>query len=295
MADPIKLVKNHPDYTPILLQQHSVNALTLETHRSSIGNARTERSWADIKRFFDYIADVNRIQKGVYKDGLYIFYGAIFYGGYYPAPICVVCKDKTDNLIVFIDSSYVENHKTHLDYIKHGIYKLGVKRGKYVLKSSAEMLMMFTKNLNFNLSDLTPEKQLEKSSNFIKWLRNPEVKEVNKEVQESTPIPILKTVPKSKVDWNSYFTNEDDEEVSEGETAESEFTSGQGIFAQIQDNPIQELPSTSHASDFYARRIDAIVDEILRGSNTTTSEVVNSEYSEELRSIDEEFNALLNG
>ena len=93
-------------------------------------------------------------------------YGVFYYTAY--GPIVIVCRNAaTDSLIAFINSDYLRHNPNHIKYIKHAIYKLGVKRGKYIVKSSSELLLMFSRQLNLSLEDLSPDKQVELSTDFI--------------------------------------------------------------------------------------------------------------------------------
>ena len=118
--------------------------------------------WGSVKSVFDAMCLTNTPQR---DHGLHIYHGLTL--DHRGNPLVVVCRMCDGSLKAFISSEYVASNKTRLDYIKHGIYKMGVKRGCWEEKTQVELMAMFTTSLAITMEDLLPEGQKAISKAFL--------------------------------------------------------------------------------------------------------------------------------
>lgn len=118
--------------------------------------------WGSVKSVFDVMYFTNTPQR---DHGLHIYHGLTL--DHRGNPLVVVCRMRDGSLRAFISSEYVAINKTHLDYIKHGIYRMGVKRGCWEEKTQVELMAMFTTSLAITMEDLLPEGQKAISKAFL--------------------------------------------------------------------------------------------------------------------------------
>lgn len=154
------IIKQYRDLKPIFLRNSDgswVNTKEFTVLRSS---------WGNLPDAYDLIADSTIEPEGRSVRGMYVRKGIITIRNSNNI-IAIICENHRNELVAFIGQEYVTSSPTHLPYIKHGIYKAGVKRGKFELKSQAELALMFTGTISLSLEDVLPEGQLANSKAFI--------------------------------------------------------------------------------------------------------------------------------
>ena len=154
------IIKQYRDLKPIFLRNDDgswVNTKEFVVSRTG---------WSNLPEAYDLIADSTIEPEGRSIRGMSVRKGIITVRNSNNI-IAIICENSRNELVAFIGQEYVTSSPTHLPYIKHGIYKAGVKRGKFELKSQAELALMFTGTISLSLEDVLPEGQLANSKAFI--------------------------------------------------------------------------------------------------------------------------------